>query len=119
MRIGPVLTFVAAACGSPRPVPLRVVERVVDAGSSARIEAGPSEAGGVSDEQGIAEFAAARGGLHAGPFRLADPKGPRWLFFVGGAVAHAAWTSTGHQFARVAWPLAVRVRDAITEGEKT
>ena len=47
----------------------------------------------------IAQFAAARGGLHGEPVRMPYRtaklgKAPCWLFFVGGDAAHAAWLAT-------------------------
>jgi hypothetical protein len=64
----------------------------------------------------IAAFAAAHGGHHAGPFPI--PTG-RWLFFVGGNVAHAAWiasmspATSSPVFEAIDLPRAVRVVDVV------
>jgi hypothetical protein len=72
----------------------------------------------VDPASAIAAFAAAHGVRHAGPFEV---PGSKWLFFVGGDVAHGGWLASTPSpgakpsFEAVDLPRAVRVVDVVVQ----
>src|SRR5262249_18012231 len=107
------LAALAVACRAAPSVPHDAGPTVAD-----RPEVDASATSELDPAGALAAFAAAHGGQHAGPFQI--PTG-KWLFFVGGDVAHGAWIastpSPGSRlsFEAVDLPRAVRVLDVVVQ----